>query len=372
MKKSIIFLYIIAILSFGISTYCVINLKTSSADSNEKPEVIAKNIILRQENGYLQWKYDDNNSVWTNLLKISDLAGVDGKDGTDGKNGVNGIDGKNGINGIDGRNVEFRVSETLLQYRYSGDTDNDWIDLIDFSTINGSDNNHDNDSNIVKSVNGDSSNLGCYNDGTLCENGTSMTIMVNSNQTYDFYVLNDDGNNLTLISSTNIGNDTINTVPWFTGSVGNNSNGPITAIESLITLTSDWSNIKKISSYSYINSGNGYKKLNIIDGEVTIINSNNESLSIDGIARARLLTYEEAYALGCRTTSSSSQCPSWLYDNLDGTNNSLKPYGYWLLTSYSTDKNAYNIRNTGILANNSTVDTTGRGIRPVIKISKGN
>ena len=57
------------------------------------------------------------------------------------------------------------------------------------------------------------------------------------------------------------------------------------------------------------------------------------------------------------------------YENLDGVTNSLKPYGYWLLTTYNNAR-AYNVRNNGLLGNNSTIDTTGRGIRPVITINK--
>ena len=256
-----------------------------------------------------------------------------------------------------------------MQYKYIGDSDDKWIDLIDISTI--IENKEEQEPNIVTSVNGDTSDLGCYVDGSLCDNGTSMTVMVNETEIYNFYVLNDDGFNLTLISSENIGNDSINTVPWHAGSVGDNSNGPVTALETLITLTSDWSNIKEISNYTYINSGVGYKQLNIVDGKITIIKSNNESSPIDGVARARLLTYEEAYDLGCKTSTTTSHCPTWLYGNLDGINYSMKPYGYWLLTSYSSSKYAYNIRNTGVLSNNSTADITGRGIRPVITISKG-
>ena len=149
--------------------------------------------------------------------------------------------------------------------------------------------------------------------------------------------------------------------------VENNTKGPLTVLNTLNILTNNWSNVDYIENYEYNNSGTGYKKLSIVDGNAIITDSSGGNVEVSGKARARLLTYEEAKALGCSTSSGS--CPSWLYKNLNAEYNSLTPYGYWLLTSYGNGR-AYNVRNTGLIANNSTSDSTGRGIRPVITIKK--
>ena len=114
----------------------------------------AKQVVLKQDNGYLMWKYDDENSNWKNLYNLTDLRGKDGlngKDGTDGKDGVNGknglngkdgadgrngIDGKDGVDGKDGREVEFRVSGNIIQWKYTNQSDELWNDLFDLNTLN--------------------------------------------------------------------------------------------------------------------------------------------------------------------------------------------------------------------------------------------
>ena len=197
-----------------------------------------------------------------------------------------------------------------------------------------------------------------------------FTIKVNDSTTLDFYVIDSTNDSITLIAASNLGNSEYTTVAWYSASAGNNSYGPVTALTVLNSLTTNWTNIDPISSYTYNNSGEGYKRLTITNGSSVITDSSDATSPISGVTRARLLTYEEAYALGCRTTASASNCPTWLYANLDAQNNSLTPYGYWLLTSFSNVNRVYNIRNTGVLANNSPNDTTGRGIRPVITIKK--
>lgn len=153
MKKNVnIILYIIAILSFFATCYSVVYL-------NKKVELYkksmnAKQVVLKQDNGYLMWKYDDENSNWKNLYNLTDLRGKDGlngKDGTDGKDGVNGknglngkdgadgrngIDGKDGVDGKDGREVEFRVSGNIIQWKYTNQSDELWNDLFDLNTLN--------------------------------------------------------------------------------------------------------------------------------------------------------------------------------------------------------------------------------------------
>ena len=155
MKKSTSFiLYAIAILSFFATCYSVIYL-------NKKVELYkksmdAKQVVLKEENNYLMWKYDDEESTWKNLYNLTELRGkdgingkdgtngIDGKDGLDGRNGINGkdgingVDGKNGIDGKDGREVEFRVDGSTNQ------SDELWNDLFDLGTLNNSDSSNEN------------------------------------------------------------------------------------------------------------------------------------------------------------------------------------------------------------------------------------
>ena len=99
-------------------------------------------------------------------------------------------------------------------------------------------------------------NNSCLTDG-ICENGTKLNIKVNEKENYDFYVIKDDGEELTLIMNKNLGP----TVAWITKEdyeaaggtawdekYGANDKGPLTALKQLEDLTKDWTNIK---AYDY-------------------------------------------------------------------------------------------------------------------------
>jgi hypothetical protein len=376
-NKNFIVLYIIGFLAIGLSIFSI--LKINKSDSGEVVENISKSIVLKEENGVLKWKYDSDND-WKELYNLINLKGSDGQDGQDGANGKNGKDGKTGSQGeqgeqgpkgdtgpagADGREIELRAEGTIIQWKYTDATT--WTDLIDLSN---SSNNQEPSESIVVSVNGNTNDLGCYYKGTSCTNGTLFNIKVNDTTTLDFYVVDSDENTITLIAASNIGNSEYKTVAWYAASSGNNNYGPVTALNVVNNLTNEWTNISAISDYTYNNTGEGYKKIKITDGETVITDADDNTTAISGTTRARLLTYDEAYSLGCRVTANASNCPNWLYANLNAEYNSLTPYGYWLLTSYSNTTRVYNIRNTGILANNAPNDTTGRGIRPVITIKK--
>ncbi len=92
---------------------------------------------------------------------------------------------------------------------------------------------------------------------TKCENGTKVKVRVNNKENYDFYVINDDGSELTLIMDRNLGP----TVDWITKEdyeaaggtawdeqYGSNNKGPLTVLKQLEDLTKDWTNIE---AYSY-------------------------------------------------------------------------------------------------------------------------
>ena len=216
----------------------------------------------------------------------------------------------------------------------------------------------------------------CIKRGTICNFGadveepTSFAIEVNDTDLYKFYVINDNGEEVTLIMDKNLysSTDTNNgNVAWYSGGV--NNLGPLTALEILKERTKDWINIK---TYTYtlendddgLGGRNGYNpftKDNVIGVEESLVEN----------VRARLPRLEELTIaeLGCTTTSGS--CKQWLYKNLYGTKDN-NTYGYWTSTACSTQlKSAWYVNYHGNIEHLDYRMTNGsNGIRPVITISK--
>jgi len=203
----------------------------------------------------------------------------------------------------------------------------------------------------------------CIKYNEKCANGTLVKVKVNEEITYDFYVINDTGNMITLILNENLGSN----VSWVAesdynasggtnyGTFGNNEKGPITALNTLKTLTDNWTNVL---DNEYIISGIGN------DGKTKIYDDITMNI------KARLLTYQEAINLGCSMKSSS--CPEYLYSNLSGLNTTDIPAGYWTSTADATNSNiAWYINYNGNVYNNVYLSfNKARGIRPVITIEK--
>ena len=220
----------------------------------------------------------------------------------------------------------------------------------------------------------------------ICPSGTKINVQVNDSTNYDFYVIKDTGTKLTLIMDRNLGNK----VAWASkadynddanyGSSGNNNKGPITALKYLNSQTSDWDNIDAITSYKYDNNLNGttntygYQKLEITNGvEKLTSQDGNIVTKIEGIAKARLITYEEVTAL---KTANSNTTPTWLYDNLSSSNTTESPWGYWLLSviplqDYMQSYYAHSVFFLGGFDYDYVDGYNDRyGVRPVIELSK--
>lgn len=218
----------------------------------------------------------------------------------------------------------------------------------------------------------------CINTGT-CASGTLINVKVNNNQKYNFYVINDIDDKLTLIMDRNLGK----LVAWVSkidynddtnyGTYGNTSKGPITALTYLNNQTSDWTNINSIDNYTYVNNSNGntnkvgYQKIEIVDGIAKLTSQDGATITtVEGVSRARLLTNEEARSktIGCQ--SSDKSCANWIYTNLSADNR-----GYWL-ASANPNYNYYvsSIHYTGKPDSYFPYYTTVNGIRPVIEITK--
>jgi len=147
-------------------------------------------------------------------------------------------------------------------------------------------------------------------------------IAVKSGTTIPFCVIGETENEVTLMAKENVGTET----KW--GGTSNNATGPNSAMEFLLTQTSDWSNIPVISSYTYDNTAGGtktygYLGLDITNGVLTITNKD-ETTQILGDSsnkfRARLITYEEVMNI------TKGKPFAWMDNNWtassDGTTNS--------------------------------------------------
>ena len=182
----------------------------------------------------------------------------------------------------------------------------------------------------------------CTPEQIATNEGIKVTINVKEGTPKDFYVIADDGNKVTLIMSENLGDN----VAWYDSSSGDNSHGPTTALEELALRTNDW----EIPEFTYSLSGIGEDKTTrkYPDSEVTW--------------KARLITYAEANAVGCTTSS----CPDWMYDHLD----SSYINGYWTSTAYaSSSDGVWNVDFYGTLIDNFAASRSN-GVRSVIELSK--
>ena len=184
----------------------------------------------------------------------------------------------------------------------------------------------------------------CITNKTTCTPGTPVAIKVNTDTVYNFYVLSDNNDKITLIMDRNLGDN----VAWYAGAQ-DNSHGPTTAVAALKTRTSGWTNIPA-KEYTYSDDGGG-----------------NKYTAFAETMRARMLTYTEATTtLGC--TTSIGSCPSWLYENLynNGDNNT---YRYWTSTANATRSDAvWTVYYDGEINNDYT--NSSDGLRPVIELLK--
>ena len=190
----------------------------------------------------------------------------------------------------------------------------------------------------------------CLNDGTECASGTPVAIKVNSDEVYNFYVIDETDNEVTLIMDRNIyapGSTTDVNVVWH--STSDNSQGPKTAVVVLKERTSSWINIPE-REYTYSD-----------DCGENLYSSFSETM------RARILTYTEANDI---KTANNNTMPSWMRVNLfsAGDNNT---FGYWLSSACNGDYDyAHYVFYNGDINYNNVFNPTNYGIRPVITLTK--
>ena len=213
-------------------------------------------------------------------------------------------------------------------------------------------------------------NNSCLTDG-ICENGTKLNVKVNEKENYDFYVIKDDGEELTLIMNKNIGP----TVAWITkedyeaaggtawvSRYGANDKGPLTALKQLEDLTKEWTNIK---TYDYTLEDDKPSKVEQKNG----INSSRtmyQPIKRTNV-RARLPMLTDIENL---VNWETFNIPTYLYENLS-VENTVELYMYWVSTANSSKPGyVFGISNHGSVGSSYSYNVVANGVRPVIKISK--
>lgn len=190
-----------------------------------------------------------------------------------------------------------------------------------------------------------------------CPPGTIIKYAVNDETSKYFYVLHDDGETLTLQQSEN----TVSQVKWAFGN--DNTQGPGMALLALESTVTNWSNVNRL----HYKLGETVFLTNPYNSCDTNRNCSTNSYPVmERDAYARMITVQEATALGC--TISAQSCPKYLYNGLGGGS------GYWTSSARSDYAYAsYVLNSSGALTSvdaNWTGDNPRVGARAVVEINK--
>ena len=178
----------------------------------------------------------------------------------------------------------------------------------------------------------------CFKKGNICSddeimNGIKYVYEVKNNKTYEFYVIANDENTLTLLMNDNLADN----IDW--QSEGINMKGPTGAFLEVIDICQNWKNVPEITNYEYPDYGKlysenvcqnqtldnydcdyeenrGYKGIWINNNsiiEYNLLSKDGEEVLqsfdlSDFTVRARLITFEEV-----RNLSGAK----WLIENLE-------------------------------------------------------
>ncbi len=229
----------------------------------------------------------------------------------------------------------------------------------------------------------------CYkkNYGT-CRAGTIIKYKVNDTDIVTFHVISDNGSTLTMQSQKN----TLYNREWINANdyanFKNNTScgqyvysdiGPRTILVDLQTFTVGWTNVN-VQNFTL---GTTTFKNNSYTGCSSYNSCATNTYTLDVVTRARMITLQEAAALGC--TENAKSCPIWMYNYLsnstanggtvDDANYGPRGdvnNGYWTMNAYSSsaDKNqGWNINYLGYVGN-GYVWGNGSGARAVVEVTK--
>ena len=212
----------------------------------------------------------------------------------------------------------------------------------------------------------------CYQQKTSgsCPAGTIVKYKVNDTTIMNFHVMFDNGSTMTMQSQRTI----IYNVKWYEEG-GNNTSGPINVLSALEDVTDGWSNVNN-QTYTL---GTTSFKTNAYTGCSTYNScaSNIYTLSAR-TGRARIISLQEAVALGC--TSTSSSCPIWMYNYMSSstsysgtendTGNGTNNKAYWTLQARDGGNLSaiWNIGTSGSVGSLSYANAVGA--RAVVVVSK--
>lgn len=203
---------------------------------------------------------------------------------------------------------------------------------------------------------------------------------MNDTKVVNFHVVEDKGTTMTMQTQKNLKYDQKYETQWVSkedyieagglesdwGNVFNNTNkGPLTLLKTVESLTSSWTNVNN-QTYAL---GTTIFKDNAYTGCILSTKECTENVYTlpSRTAKARILTAQEAYSLGC---GSSASCPIWMYNYLSGLSD-LHVYGYWTVTLNNTQ--GYAARPMCITYHRSLMNNWVDelyGIRPVVVVSK--
>ena len=191
----------------------------------------------------------------------------------------------------------------------------------------------------------------CYETKTAnsCSAGTIIKYKVNDITIVNFHVLFDQGSTMTLQSQKNI-------VKAAWNSNNDITKGPITALNALEKAIAGWTNVNNQTYTLGTTNLSGKGAYTGCDGNLDCI-TNTYTLP-PKTAKARMITLQEAKALGCSKDIYS--CPKYL----TATSNA-----YWTSSTSINATAAYHINGSGGL-DNSYVDSANNVIRAVVVISK--
>ncbi len=233
----------------------------------------------------------------------------------------------------------------------------------------------------------------CAKVGNKCTNeqildGQIVNVSVNNTTNLDFYVINDDGQNLVLY-----GYKALDTTPYLSESDTKkllkenkesrykyddsidyymyNYWGPYTLIKKLNELTNSWTNIPPIKEYSYYTKeDNIFKSLEIKNGVSSITSFKGNKVTIPGTSVARIISEKEItddynvpefYGKSCLKTigiRDGSNCDSWVLD--EGING--QQFGTSISANYTEKKYTISLVTSNIHEKNYLV--------PVIEVPK--
>jgi len=145
--------------------------------------------------------------------------------------------------------------------------------------------------------------------------GTIIKYKVNNTEEKYFHVVSDNGDTLALQQRENTVYDTA----WYKD-VNDNTKGPITILSSLENTTTEWGNVldQEYALGTTIFKDNAYTGYSYDNTNKVSCTKNQYTLK-QRTAKARMITVQEAQALGC--TKDERSCPIWMYNYLSGVTN---------------------------------------------------